>query len=242
MDKFVCRRCNYDTPYKCAYIKHLERKIPCNSINEDVSIEELLRLVKKEVIITNYSCEYCGKYFNQSQGKYQHKQRCKRKPKGVEERLLELQEKINDLENKTIYQKQNIITPPSTQQTTQQSKQPTEQRKENFYQNILEEVFDCSHKRVPFGVTDITTQNCHKEIKEWGCWKEALGQLLHYNRVDKKEKLEVYFFGKYSPEAKANAYETLKLYDIVVYEFEDKENMIKIQDYVTKTCNCIYKF
>jgi hypothetical protein len=151
----------------------------------------------------------------------------------IEKRLDKIEIDIENAKKKHI----NIDTP------TGITPQPTEQkRKEMFYQNILEEVFDCTHKRVPFGVTDITTQNCHKEIKEWGCWKEALGQLLHYNRVDKKEKLEVYFFGKYSPEAKANAYETLKLYDIVVYEFEDKENMIKIQDYVTKTCNCIYKF
>jgi hypothetical protein len=100
MQQFKCRRCNYETQYKCAYLKHLERKVPCEITNENISIQELLLQIKKVNTETPYKCEYCGKYFNQSQGKYQHRQRCKQKPLSIEERLDELQNKVDYLENK----------------------------------------------------------------------------------------------------------------------------------------------
>lgn len=100
MQTYKCKRCHYETQYKCAYIKHLERKLPCEVKHQDVQVSELLQEVKKPVVVTRFQCEYCGKYFNQSQGKYQHKQRCKAKTQSVEERLDELQSKVSYLESK----------------------------------------------------------------------------------------------------------------------------------------------
>ena len=50
------------------------------------------------------------------------------------------------------------------------------------------------HKKLKSGITDITTDFIHAEIKNWDSWKDAIGQLCVYQINDPKEKLEVYFF------------------------------------------------
>ena len=66
---------------------------------------------------------------------------------------------------------------------------------ERDYQKHLTKLLKASHLKNKFGVTDITTDNCHIEIKTWSNYKNALGQLISYNLGNPKEKLVAAFFG-----------------------------------------------
>jgi hypothetical protein len=83
------------------------------------------------------------------------------------------------------------------------------------------------------GVSDVTTDYCHAEIKEWQDWKTAYGQLKSYNRNDPKEKLQAYFFGKYQELYKLNAIDVLNADKIDCYEFKIEDNIVLIIDLAT---------
>ena len=64
-------------------------------------------------------------------------------------------------------------------------------KNEQFYQLIVEKYLGHTHKRITCGITDITTETIHAEIKRWNNFKEAIGQLTTYNIVDPKEENHV---------------------------------------------------
>lgn len=70
----------------------------------------------------------------------------------------------------------------------------TERRNEKYYQSFLERTLGASHKVTKYGITDITTEDFHLEIKQWSNYKAALGQILSYNHNDTR-RLIVAFFG-----------------------------------------------
>jgi len=107
-------------------------------------------------------------------------------------------------------------------------------KKEVFYQMLLEKVYNSTHKTLPHGITDISTDNAHMEIKCWDKWKDVIGQLFSYNDQDPKEELHVYLFGRYKQHLKYNAYDTISRRGIKVFEFEeDEEGFIKIVNFQT---------
>ena len=56
--------------------------------------------------------------------------------------------------------------------------------KESTYQKHLESILDGKHVDYGiYGVSDITTDILHAEIKSWKSWKNVIGQLLSYNRA-----------------------------------------------------------
>uniref|UniRef100_A0A6C0E1N9 Uncharacterized protein n=1 Tax=viral metagenome TaxID=1070528 RepID=A0A6C0E1N9_9ZZZZ len=71
----------------------------------------------------------------------------------------------------------------------------TERRNEKYYQTSLEKMLGASHKVTKYGITDISTDDFHLEIKHWNNYKSALGQILSYNHNDNK-RLIVAFFGE----------------------------------------------
>lgn len=99
---------------------------------------------------------------------------------------------------------------------------------EKFYQLLLEDYLEGTHKSLPCGITDITTDKLHAEIKEWSKWKAAVGQVLCYNHKDPKEKMQIYLFGnKVSKSDKEEIFETIKFYNIEPFDI--------IHDAFTKT-------
>lgn len=67
---------------------------------------------------------------------------------------------------------------------------------EKFYQHILSHYFEAGHKKLKgVGITDVTTDTMHVEIKNWNNWTISIGQILLYNQADKKEKLQIFLFG-----------------------------------------------
>jgi hypothetical protein len=105
--------------------------------------------------------------------------------------------------------------------------------KEEVYQDILSQHLGGSHCVLkPFGITDITTDKLHAELKEWCSWKAALGQLLSYNYASKRPQLRVYFFGKKPSKNNLHAIVTcLRSYNVNAYHVDILENYImQIED------------
>lgn len=93
-------------------------------------------------------------------------------------------------------------------------------KSEAFYQMLLEDFLNGTHKVLSCGITDITTNDLHAEIKDWSVWKDAIGQLLCYNNMDPKQHLHVYLFGTKRPdkEKRKSIYDNFKLSNIIPFE------------------------
>lgn len=104
---------------------------------------------------------------------------------------------------------------------------------EVYYQRILEKHLDGKHKKLDCGVTDITTDTMHAEIKEWKKWKEAVGQLLSYNVCESKPYLRLYLFESYPLANKQIALSIFQKYNIQPYEFVEDRNDMFIRDLVS---------
>ncbi len=96
----------------------------------------------------------------------------------------------------------------------------SDKRNEAYYQNLLEIYFNSGHKQLKVGITDITTETSHIEIKKWDCWKEAIGQLFVYNNECPRDDLQVHLFGKYGETCKKDAVGHLTKYNIKCFEFK----------------------
>lgn len=133
----------------------------------------------------------------------------------------EINNNIKQLQNNTIENKDN-------QQLKLELQYYKNRKNEKFYQLLLENYLGGTHKTLSCGVTDITTDKCHAEIKEWPSWKESIGQLTCYNITDPKETLEMYMFGKYTQKCKDEAVKIATSCEINVYEFVDTDDGISI--------------
>lgn len=91
--------------------------------------------------------------------------------------------------------------------------------KEKYYQEIIEELLDGKHKILKSGITDVTNNDTHAEIKHWSKWKFLVGQLLAYNNCDCKPNLHAYMFGNYSEQNKMIALDVFEKYNIIPFEF-----------------------
>ncbi len=101
-------------------------------------------------------------------------------------------------------------------------------RREKHYQEILERQLGVTHSKNASGVTDLTGDDFHAEIKSWNGWKAALGQILAYNDAEVKDRLEVYFYGASPGERnKKHIVQCFNKRGILVYEFgEDDQPLL----------------
>lgn len=106
--------------------------------------------------------------------------------------------------------------------------------KEKYYQKIIEELLKGKHKVLKSGITDVTNEDTHAEIKHWSKWKFLVGQLLSYNNCDYKPNLHAYMFGHYSETNKIIALEVFEKYDIIPFEFVIDSNKQLLINLVTK--------
>jgi hypothetical protein len=226
---FICKRCNYETNVKCNLIRHLKKDNECYPTME-YNRNDLLDELDNKTYKDTFKCEYCNKLFNFASNKSRHKNICKAKPKSSDDKFEELtkivdkkNEKIEELE-KTIM-KQNKSNSKNLELELQYYKN---RKNEKFYQLLLENYLGGTHKTLSCGITDVTTDKCHAEIKEWPSWKEAVGQLTCYNVSDPKERLDMYMFGKYTQKCKNEAIKIATSCKINVYEFIDTDNGISI--------------
>lgn len=120
--------------------------------------------------------------------------------------------------------------------------------KEKEYQHHLEKELNGKHLKNTHGITDITTEDTHVEIKKWSDYKSALGQLLSYNNAIPKENLSVYFFGYYPEEKKEMIIDLFNKSNINVYQCSIKVEPLKLIDVFinkfiiksnTENCLCV---
>jgi hypothetical protein len=101
-------------------------------------------------------------------------------------------------------------------------------RKEQYYQKFLEKELGATHKRTVHGITDITTQDEHIEIKHWKNYKHALGQLLSYNHNDTK-RVCAYFYGEIDENKKNEVVELFKSNSVSIKQFIQYDTYTKIE-------------
>lgn len=138
--------------------------------------------------------------------------------KSIELRFIEQENKIRNLENKLFELKNKVF-------------ELENKRNENYYQKFLEKHFSASHKKTKCGITDISTDYEHIEIKHWKNYKSALGQLLSYNYNDNKS-LAAYFFGSISDEQKKIVIDLYSSKNISIYEFAETIDGIRVVEIV----------
>ena len=68
-----------------------------------------------------------------------------------------------------------------------------ENKKEIYYQRFLEKMLGSGHNITKYGITDITTDTQHIEIKCWKNYKNCMGQLLAYNHKDTKQMVAAFY-------------------------------------------------
>jgi len=68
-----------------------------------------------------------------------------------------------------------------------------ENKREIYYQRFLEKMLGSGHNITKYGITDITTNTQHIEIKCWKNYKNCMGQLLAYNHRDTKQMIAAFY-------------------------------------------------
>lgn len=230
----ICKRCGYESSTKSNLLKHLRRKTTCPSNLNDISIDDYIKeLLYHEYNETTWDCEHCKRKFNTYQSRWRHLKTCK-----------ELRQKANTVTNKAYIEKESL---------NEFNKQLTELRNQNMvmdeqiaklrlelqfyknktneqlYQHLIEKYLEGTHCRLPSGVTDVSNDTTHAEIKNWDSWKEAIGQLTCYNIDAPRNFLHVYLFGR-KPKKADIIFKAFNECNIKPFYFVCDEDCINIKD------------
>ena len=109
---------------------------------------------------------------------------------------------------------------------------------EKFYQLIVEKYLGATHDRNAAGVTDVTTDTIHAEIKRFKIFKEGIVQLMAYNVKDPKDELHsthAYMFDDTGKKHMDMAADVMKQLKIKVFTFYVSNEKVDIIDYETKS-------
>ncbi len=111
------------------------------------------------------------------------------------------------------------------------------QKKESYYQKILENHLNGQHLTVGTGITDVSTDNIHAEIKVWRDYRQGIAQLLLYNAASKRDRLQLYLFGNCTKEKhKQIVIDYVPNLNIEIYQFVHEGKDVKILDLKTGKC------
>ena len=245
---FVCNRCGYESSTKGNLVRHLISITPCSPLVQDIcrSIQhnKLTTVVRPDV---TFKCNLCNSVYNHASSLSKHKKTCKLTTNIDENEAStslqvtnedEKQQYINQISALTIelQQKSNTIDNLKLEIAFLKNK-----KNEQFYQEIMEKHFNAAHKTLNIGITDITTDDAHYEIKRWSCWKEALAQLQLYNDEDPKEHIYACFFETCTENHKEKVQNSLNKYNIECLEFHQDESGINLYNLKNKTIVFTYK-
>lgn len=239
---YTCKRCGYESVHKHCLKRHLQKKKICEvaqqSETDDTALDRdvlMLQLTAHpQALVHTYPCRFCHRHFNDSSNKRKHEMVCKAREdktlgshsnNAADDQFARIKEDI--LNAIKLEMRQFVGELQQSNQSQIKALQAEmcllrDKRNENFYQTALEQLKfpGCTHQRLRCGITDITTDELHAEIKVFDCWKEAVGQLLTYNQEMPRSQLHVYLFGKYSAECKKTAVEALTNLNIQPFEIQ----------------------
>jgi len=172
MVKYICEKCNKEFNQKSNYIKHINRKNPCNN---------------EEINFITYKCNKCFKEFNKKSNYTNHinkkkdccsidlQEKCSnletecQKLKQINQELKIENNKINELLEKCITNKNNIITNKNNIIT-------------NNYNIINNNTINI--KLVNFGQEDYTKLTCEEQLKILKNSNQSIANLIKYLHVN----------------------------------------------------------
>jgi len=116
------------------------------------------------------------------------------------------------------------------------STQPV-QKKESYYQALLSAKLNAGHMRIEgVGITDITTDDAHIEIKHWGRFQEVPGQLAKYQQALPRSRSCVYFFGTEPPKKRYEQIVNLmEAANIEVFSFDVDDEVQEHRQHAAKS-------
>jgi len=231
IDVLKCKRCHFIAPQPCILKRHLERKMICQPMHSDVSCQDLLiELKQASDDKKTYPCRFCDKKFASRQSRCIHEKAHKDITKCIYK--IDEEQIVNKVAEKL--QEMQMIHEEKIKHLQFQIESLKTRRNEKFYQILVEEYLQGTHKRLKMGVTDVTTDTVHAEVKNWECFKEAIGQLVYYNSIDPREQLHIYFFGKVKPRDAEHIVRTLIKQNFIVHSFQDTQDGIVIHCHNTQ--------
>lgn len=257
--EYSCIRCGFETTEKRYLVKHLCRKTICDPNLKDVSPKlQLEELTKKEYSADAVQCQYCDKRFNNASNRYKHMRICKKNMENVSKKEIinafsiikeqcEKQSKVIKTLEKQYKDLVCYIKETIEKNTTIISKLQTDieilktKKSEKYYQHITEKFLGGTHKKVMCGITDISTDNLHAEIKHAKDYKDAIGQITCYNQVDPKPNLHLYLFGKAGKQLLETAKHLCSGLNIKLFIFTHSKNIVNIVDCFNND-NIVYTF
>jgi len=224
---YKCPRCGYETGVNTNFKKHLTLKtVICSPIVADVSLEDIKHEFFNRKLNNQYECNGCNKKYSSTDTLRNHIKVCKNTSTSFI-KTNSTQEKNNAVTFSNLKTKEAI----EIDQLKLELMYYKNKNNESYYQKLLETVLCGSHKRLKCGITDITTDEYHAEIKNWSDWKEAVGQLICYNKHDPKNEMRLYLFGSCNEKKLNMIHEDCKSFDIIVY------NIVNNEDDTINICN-----
>ena len=129
--------------------------------------------------------------------------------KQLEEALQKASGRINDLEE-TVKSFEGVVV---------------RRKDEKYYQNILEKTLGARRLHIKgLGITDLTTEDAHIEIKKWNRFHEVVGQLEKYNLRAPRKYKRVYFFGPSPTKTQLeNVHNLMEANGIEMFSFDDQD-------------------
>ena len=73
--EYECKRCGFNTEHKHVIIRHLQRKIQCKALKQEINTSELLKDFIKDKD-TKFVCKHCGKKFAHASSLSRHHKAC----------------------------------------------------------------------------------------------------------------------------------------------------------------------
>lgn len=175
---FICRRCGEKLTTKQNLIRHIKSKNICEVTVENISKEDYLKSLQKQVSPHAVACRYCGALFNHANNVYTHHKICKKNPnsdkyvdEGVEKEPISPQQEIALLKEKLI----------------KKNKEITDLKKENKELKMKEkELIESTHIQVVFNIqSDFEIQQNKKYKKKnipqpvrISCWNTHVGETV----------------------------------------------------------------
>ena len=98
-------------------------------------------------------------------------------------------------------------------------------KSERHYQKLVEEMTGGAHLHIPnVGITDVTTDDSHIEIKHWTNYHTIPGQLWKYHKASPRSKRVAYLFGSPPPEKrKEDVWAMLQAQGIEMFIFDEND-------------------
>jgi hypothetical protein len=90
-----CRRCTKECKSLYLLKRHLQAKMPCVVVDEDISIDDYMNELDHNAMQSmHHVCDYCGKQYAHATNKYRHEKMCPEREKDI------LKKQIQDLQKK----------------------------------------------------------------------------------------------------------------------------------------------